>query len=141
MSVDPAALAGLHARAFDTPWSAAALAQLIAQPGAVLVAEPEGFILLRVVADEAEVLTLAVSPEARRQGLGRRLVEAGVAGVKAEGAGRIFLEVADDNAAALTLYARCGFEPAGRRKGYYVRPDGSRRDALLLALNLPQRLP
>ena len=138
---DPAALAALHAQAFDTPWSATAFADLLAQPGVALVAQPDGFILLRVVADEAEVLTLAVSPDARRQGLGRRLVEAGLANVEAAGAARVFLEVADDNVGALALYARCGFEPAGRRRSYYARSDGSRRDALLLALNLPRRLP
>jgi ribosomal-protein-alanine N-acetyltransferase len=140
--VDAEALAALHASAFDSPWDAEALAELLAQPGTILeVAPGEGFILLRAVADEAEVLTLAVGPEARRKGLGLRLVETGVARAAAMGAERVFLEVADDNAAALALYARCGFQAVGRRRGYYARPDGSRRDALLLALNLPERLP
>jgi ribosomal-protein-alanine N-acetyltransferase len=108
----------------------------------VLTVEPgRGFILLRVAADEAEVLTLAVWPEARRAGVGLRLVEAGAVEAAARGAERLFLEVADDNAAALALYARCGFREAGRRRAYYARPDGSRRDALLLALNLRERLP
>ena len=139
---DAEALAALHAAAFDAPWDAAALAALLAQSGAILAVEPgEGFILLRAVADEAEVLTLAVRPEARRKGLGRRLVEAGAVQAAAWGAERVFLEVADDNAAALALYARCGFREVGRRRGYYARPDGTRRDALLLALNLTGRLP
>ena len=140
--IDAEALAALHAAAFDAPWNAAALAELLAQPGAILAAEPgEGFILLRAAADEAEVLTLAVRPEARRRGLGGRLVETGVARAAAMGAERVFLEVADDNAAALALYARHGFREVGRRRRYYARPDGTRRDALLLALNLTGRLP
>ena len=59
----------------------------------------------------------------------------------ARGAVRVFLEVADDNAAARALYARAGFVEAGRRPGYYAGADGERRDALLLALNLRGALP
>ena len=96
---------------------------------------------MRVVADEAEILTLAVHPEARGRGQGARLVAEGVAAAGARGAYRIFLEVADDNASARAVYARAGFVEAGRRTAYYSRPDGSRADALLLSLNLPVRLP
>ncbi|MFA4893699.1 GNAT family N-acetyltransferase, partial [Brevundimonas sp.] len=59
----------------------------------------------------------------------------------ARGARRLFLEVAEDNEAARALYGRAGFSEAGRRPRYYARADGSRRDALLLALDLPARLP
>jgi ribosomal-protein-alanine N-acetyltransferase len=134
-------LAGLHAAAFPAPWDATALAGLLTQAGVFAVEQPDGFILLRTVADEAEILTLAVHPKARRLGLGARLVREGVAGAAAQGATRLFLEVADDNAAALALYARAGFSEAGRRPGYYARPDGGRQDALILALNLPVKLP
>ena len=128
-------LAALHATAFDAPWKAGEIAQLLAGPGVFVVAEPDGFILIRVVADEAEILTLAVRPSARRGGLGRRLVEAAVVRAAALGAERMFLEVAEDNVAARALYARTGFTEAGRRRGYYARADGSREDALVLALN------
>lgn len=134
-------LAALHAAAFDTPWTAAAFADLLGQVGVLAVEEPDGFVLMRAVADEAEVLTLAVRPDARGRGLGRRLLVEGVAQAEALGAGRVFLEVADDNAAALTLYRRSGFAEAGRRRGYYARSDGSRRDALLFTLNLAAPLP
>jgi ribosomal-protein-alanine N-acetyltransferase len=134
-------LAGIHAAAFPAPWDATALAGLLTQAGVFAVEQPDGFILLRTVADEAEILTLAVHPKARRRGLGARLVRVGVAGAAAQGATRLFLEVADDNAAALALYARAGFSEAGRRPGYYARPDGGRQDALILALNLPVKLP
>lgn len=134
-------LAALHAEAFEAPWDANSLQTLLASPGVFAVAEADGFILVRVVADEAEILTLAVRPAARRAGLGGRLVEAAVVRAAALGSDRMFLEVAEDNQAARTLYARAGFQEAGRRRGYYSRADGSREDALVLALNFPERLP
>ena len=138
---DPSVLAALHAQAFAAPWDAAAFETLLGQAGVFAIEAPEGFILIRSVADEAEILTLAVDPAARRQGVGARLVREGAAEAAARGATRLFLEVADDNAAALALYAGAGFIEAGRRPGYYARPDGSRQDALILALNLPATLP
>ena len=138
-------LAAIHAEAFDqphdSPWSQAAFADLLGQPGVFAVDSPDGFILMRAVADEAEILTLAVRPRARRGGQGARLVGEGVLAAAARGASRVFLEVAENNAAARGLYAGAGFVEAGRRPGYYAGTDGSRRDALLLALNLPGTLP
>ena len=137
----PGALASLHASAFPAPWDEAAFADLLGQAGVFAEAGDDGFILIRAVADEAEILTLAVRPEARRRGLARRLVEAAAARAAGLGAERLFLEVADDNAAARALYARCGFVETGRRRGYYPGEDGRRTDALILALNLTARLP
>lgn len=130
------ALAALHAEAFDTPWSAQAFADLLDQAGVVLEGADDGFILIRAVADEAEILTLAVRPSARRQGLGGRLVEAGSRRAVDLGATRMFLEVAEDNAPARGLYEALGFEAAGRRPRYYPRAEGPAVDALLLVLNL-----
>ena len=135
------ALAALHAEAFDTPWSATAFADLLVQPGVMLQAEVDGFILIRVAADEAEILTLAVRPGARRAGLGSRLVSAAAARAAAAGSQRLLLEVAEDNAPARALYDYLGFELVGRRPGYYARPQGSAVDALLLVLMLPDPLP
>lgn len=136
-----ARLAVIHAAAFPAPWDAAAFEALLEQAGVFVLEAPDGFILLRAVADEAEILTLAVRPAARRAGLGAGLVEQGAAAAAARGATRLFLEVADDNAPALALYARAGFAEAGRRPAYYARPDGGRQDALILALNLTAPLP
>jgi ribosomal-protein-alanine N-acetyltransferase len=136
-----ARLADLHAAAFPAPWDAAAFEALLDQSGVLAIEAPGGFILIRTVADEAEILTLAVDPVARRRGLGARLVRDGAAAAAAGGAARLFLEVADDNTAALAVYARAGFLEAGRRPGYYARPDGRPRDALILALNLSAALP
>lgn len=131
-----AALAALHAQAFAAPWSAAEFADLLSQPGVLLGLEPDGFVLVRVVLDEAEILTLAVAPAARRRGLGRRLVERASATAAQAGSTRLFLEVAEDNAAARALYDGVGFAVIGRRKAYYARPDGGRTDALVMSRDL-----
>lgn len=130
----PAALARLHGLCFTTPrpWSAGEFSALLAQPDVMLVSGPSGFALGRLAADEAEVLTIAVAPGARRRGLGRRLLAGLVAEVAAGGAATVFLEVAADNGPARALYRAAGFVEAGRRPGYYRLPDGTRGDALLL---------
>jgi ribosomal-protein-alanine N-acetyltransferase len=128
-------LAAIHAAAFPPAeaWDAAAIAALLATPGtAALRLGREGMAMLRVAAEEAEILTLAVRPESRRQGAGRALLDAAMQAAAAAGALRMLLEVAEDNDAARALYAAAGFAPAGRRRRYY--PDG--RDALLLAATL-----
>lgn len=132
----PAALAALHARAFDAPWSEAEFSALLAQPGVMAVHREAGFLLLRVVLDEAEILTLAVEPDARRRGIGRDLVAEAARSAAAVGVVRLFLEVAEDNAAARGLYLAAGFTQAGRRRGYYARTGASDEDALVLALDL-----
>lgn len=114
-------LAALHATAFDHPWPAAEITSLLASPGVfALAVEGEGFILCRAIAGEAEILTLAVDPAARRRGTGRALVEAAAGLAGQMDAETLFLEVADDNAAAIALYTRAGFSPVGRRRGYYA---------------------
>lgn len=131
-------LAGLHAACFTTPrpWSAAEIDDLLAQRFVFLVQAPSGFLLGRVIADEAELLTVAVAPGARRQGTGRHLLEEFAQTARTRGAGTAFLEVAEDNRAALALYAAAGWRESGRRRGYYLQPDGQRRDALVLTLTL-----
>jgi len=138
---DAPRLAALHAEAFDAAWDAAAFETLLGQPGVFAIGNVDGFILCRIVVDEAEVLTLAVRPAARRGGQGRRLTET-AAGLAAQGgAETLFLEVAEDNPAAIALYLSAGFTATGRRRGYYARPDGGRSDARLFSLKLNGRLP
>lgn len=134
-------LADLHAQAFVSPWSVEAFADLLEQAGVFAMATDNGFILIRVVADEAEILSLAVRPHDRQRGMGRALVEHGAVEATRRGAARLFLEVAEDNTAAGALYAQTGFVEAGRRVGYYARTDGSTADALVLARDLSERLP
>lgn len=131
----PAALAALHARSFTTPrpWGEAEFAALLSDPLAFLLVEGDaGFLLGRTVADEAELLTIAVAPEARRLGLGHRLVSRFLYQARLRGADSAFLEVAATNDAALRLYSGCGFILAGQRRGYYRTPEGRAIDALVL---------
>lgn len=126
-------LAAIHAEAFDRPWDADALAGLLEGPGTLAVAQGEdGFILLRRVLDEAEVLTLAVRPAGRRRGIGRALVEAAADLAAQAGASVIWLEVAADNIPALALYEGCGFARAGLRRAYYARTDSPAADAIVM---------
>ncbi|WP_269715096.1 ribosomal protein S18-alanine N-acetyltransferase [Caulobacter sp. NIBR2454] len=136
LASDSAELAALHRAAFEAPWPQAELADLLASGSDGLIEEGQGFILWRTAADEAEILTIAVDPAARRAGLGRRLVQAAASAAQGQGAASLFLEVAIDNLAALGLYETAGFEQVGRRRGYYHRPDGE-VDALVMrrALN------
>jgi [ribosomal protein S18]-alanine N-acetyltransferase len=129
---DLAALAALHFGCFAQGWSAAAIRDLLATPNCYTFANADGFIIARAVGDEAEVLTLAVVSQARRRGLGRALVAAAAAHAQSLGAAAMFLEVADDNPAALALYDRLGFVRVAARKGYYGGGD-----ALVLKAALP----
>ncbi|MBR9763103.1 MAG: ribosomal protein S18-alanine N-acetyltransferase [Rhodobacteraceae bacterium] len=135
---DPEALARLHAACFVTPrpWSAEEIRQLCAEASTFLLQRPGGFLLARNAFDEAEVLTIAVDPAARRQGLGRALMQAFLAEARARGAATALLEVAADNAAAIALYRATGFTRTGRRPGYYRTPDGTRKDAEIMSIAL-----
>lgn len=135
---DPADLAALHAACFTSPrpWTAAEIAGLLESPHVFLLHESGGFLIGRVVAGEAEVLTIAVAPTQRRKGLGRRLMAGFMAECRNRAADRAFLEVAADNTAAIALYSAAGFAPEGRRKAYYPRPGAGAVDALILSLTL-----
>ncbi|MEO9191617.1 MAG: GNAT family N-acetyltransferase [Acetobacteraceae bacterium] len=126
-----AALAAIHAASFPaaSAWDAASFAAQLALPGVFGLIHPEGALVVgRVAADEAEILTLAVIPSARRRGLGAALVRAAMLAAGAEGAATMFLEVAASNNAGRALYAAVGFRSVGRRRRYY--PDGG--DAMVL---------
>jgi len=136
--VTPAALAALHAQAFDAtrPWSEAEFAALLTAAGTILTGDTRAFVLGRVTLDEAEVLTLATAPAYRRQGLARAALAAFEAAAQARGATTVFLEVAEDNAPARALYAAQGYAPAGRRPGYYATGTGTPVAALVLRKTL-----
>lgn len=130
-------LSELHCACFPDGWGVAAMDEVLRSPGvyAILAADgarAAGLALGRRIADEAELLTLGVAPEFRRQGLGAALVRAVASVVPLARA--LHLEVAADNAPALTLYRTLGFAQVGRRKDYYRRPDGRLADALTFAI-------
>ncbi|MFT4151581.1 MAG: ribosomal protein S18-alanine N-acetyltransferase [Paracoccaceae bacterium] len=139
----PEEMAAIHAESFTypRPWTAAELAGLLASPLCFLLTESRGFLIGRAVAGEAELLTLAVAPEARRGGRGARLVARFLDAAAARGAETAFLEVAADNTAAQQLYARAGFAESGRRRGYYATGAGVPVDAVLMARVLAQGQP
>jgi ribosomal-protein-alanine N-acetyltransferase len=131
VEADAPSLATLHAGCFTgrEAWGAEAMALMLRMPGAFGLWRPgAGLVLARAIAGEAEILTLAVLPAARRQGLGLALMTAALARAAAAGAATMLLEVAADNVAAQRLYAVLGFVEVGRRRRYYA--DG--RDALVL---------
>ena len=138
-------LATCHAALFPEPWTEASFQQFLSHPGSIaLVArqgnpqQTVGFIVGQLAADEAEILTFGVIGEWQRLGIGRRLLEGLQRAAVRGGAGKLFLEVAEDNLPALVLYSRCGFKEAGRRKGYYARAEGAPVDALNLSLPLAE---
>jgi ribosomal-protein-alanine acetyltransferase len=88
-----------------------------------------GMIAVRVMADEGEILNLAIAVPWRRRGVGSRLVESAIAQARAAGTVRVFLEVRESNAVARAFYSRMRFIEVGRRRGYYRDPD---EDALVL---------
>ena len=129
------ALALIHRAAFppEEAWPANVIALHIGLPGGFGLLDPAGgMILARTIMDESEVLTLAVMPAARRQGLGRTLLLAAMRRAAAGDARTMFLEVAEDNAAARSLYASVGFAEVGRRRRYYANGD----DALVMRVSL-----
>jgi len=133
--------AALHARCFSEPWSENAFRHLMEEPNILALSaysglgEVMGFILLRVAADECEILSLAVGPEHRRQTIGCSLVDAARRDAHGHGARAMFLEVDVNNAAATHLYRKLGFKEVGRRTGYYRICD-SLSDALILRCEL-----
>jgi [ribosomal protein S18]-alanine N-acetyltransferase len=135
-TADATPLAALHAVCFDDAWDAAALRALLVSPGTYAFHNTDGFVLARVAGGEAEILSLAVAPQARGKGLGRALLRTAIAKAEQMGADAMFLEVGSDNPAALALYAGLGFVNVGARKAYYRG-----RDALVLRLSLPVNLP
>ncbi|MGE0151891.1 MAG: ribosomal protein S18-alanine N-acetyltransferase [Reyranellaceae bacterium] len=125
--------------AWDRPWSRQSFAEMLAMPGTFgLMARDAGnaalgLIVVRAAADEAEILTIAVAPALRRQGIGAALIAAARTEARGRGARRLHLEVAEDNFAARKLYAGLGFAAVGKRAGYYARGSLGSAAAILMA--------
>lgn len=130
-----AEMAALHALCFTTPrpWSETEIAELLSNRFCFAINAVSGFLLGRVVAGEAELLTIAVDPAARNQGIGTGLMQEFLTQAATRGADSVFLEVADFNTSAQRLYLASGFTETARRRGYYHAPDGTRSDAILMA--------
>ncbi len=127
-----AAMAAIHALAFpDDRWNEQSFSQLLEQPGvAGFIDERGGILLLRCVADEAEILTIGVATP--RLGIGSTLMKTAIAHAQGRHAATLHLEVAQTNTAACAFYKSLGFTQTGRRRNYY----GDGADALLLSLTI-----
>ena len=145
---DAATLARLHAEAMCDAWPDAAFVSLLSRPEVFVLlgaraeaAAAEGFILVRGVAGEAEVLTFCVARTARRCGVGGALLEAALDAVRSRDGVQIFLEVSASNAGALALYQKSGFVEVGRRAAYY-RYGSHAGDAVVMRRSFrPQACP
>lgn len=142
-----AEIASMHKMLFDPAWDEDELRKMLVDPCAsALIAKvrlrhigpptPAGFVMARIVADEAEILSIGVIPPFQRRGIGELLIDGLQRAAKSAGARSLFLEVADDNTAARRLYDSAGFKQVGCRKGYYKRRDGTSADALTLSADL-----
>lgn len=137
---DPAIMATIHAAAFSAqrPWSAQEFEDLSQSPLCIAIGDARAFALIRVVADEVELLTIATHPDQQRRGLARARMADWEQAAAARGAVRAFLEVAQDNAPARALYEAAGYRECGRRTGYYPRKDGHLVDAIIMEKTLTQ---
>lgn len=138
---DAAAIARLHAASFNRGWSENEIEQLmldrhVLTHRATINGRLIGFIMSRLAAGEAEILSVAVSASHRGKGLARRLLNLHMGRLLGLGIRVIFLEVDESNAAARQLYRRAGFGEAGRRQGYYTVPGGKPATALILRRDL-----
>lgn len=139
------AIASLHALCFRTAWASPDIdALLSAETALAFIATADGarqvvgFIIGRLLVDEAEIVTLGVHPECRNGGIGKRLLVGFETAAARAGALRVVLEVAEDNADARALYEAAGYAIAGRRPSYYDSGSGVPTDAILLAKLLQQ---
>lgn len=135
VAADIPVLADIHAASFANDWSEDEIAALMSGAGVTATVarrrlpfgtrRPVGFLLTRTVVDEAEILTLAVTPAWRSLGIGRDLVRHGLRSLAHAGVASVFLEVDADNAAARRLYEGVGFRQVGLRRGYYSASPGA----------------
>ena len=124
---------------FGEAWTRSQLAGILPMAGVVLTLAREcdsddaiGFSLVRTVADESELLLIAVLPTHHRRGVGRLLLDEFLDQARNDRVQRVHLEVRDGNP-AVGMYKNAGFSPVGRRRNYYRATDGQRFDAITLA--------
>ena len=135
-------LARIHAQGFYRGWPVGEFESFLADAATPVYVACDakrriaGFALIRVVADEAELLTIAVDPKWRGKRLGQALLRAVFDDLLLTPARRMFLEVSEENTAAIKLYRREGFSTISSRQGYYAKADGSRATALVMARDL-----
>lgn len=136
-------IADLHTKLFRRGWGAEECASLIGQDNVfgfvarpVDQPEPLGFVLSRVAADEAEILSIGTDQRAQNQGLGWRMMQAAIGEASKRGAKSLILEVDENNSPAVMLYKKIGFETVGKRQAYYDNGEDVKSNALVLKFKL-----
>lgn len=133
---DAQAMARVHALCFDKPWPTLDMTVHVWRDLCLGIGDPlSSFAILRSSDIDAEILTVATDPAARGRGLAGDVLRVAIDRYRRAGLRHIFLEVAEDNDSARTLYKRLGFTPIGRRPAYYTRPEG-RIAAITFSLDL-----
>ena len=145
---DLSELAQIHAASFSHAWSDGELEKMfsndnylcmVAHPPKTTKSRPSGFVLVRSILGEAEVITIATKPTARRKGVARHLMQAVIRQLEYDRKEKLFLEVDEANMAAIKLYKSLGFKQIGERKGYYSdagSEEGKKSTALVMQLEL-----
>lgn len=121
---DAAELEKLEKRCFSEPWSEKSLAEEILHPDAIVLTAQScggmlGYIAMRDISGEAELMRVAADPDCRRLGIGKALLETALLICEKRGVTAVHLEVEDGNAPAMALYEKTGFTVDGRREKYY----------------------
>lgn len=137
-------MARIHCASFERGWKAEEIREMMEQEGTKaliydLAGSRAGFLLFRMAADECEIIAVAVDQQYQRKGIARKLLDYLPDYLLREHIHTIFLEVAEDNLAAIALYQAAGYEEHGKRKAYYRRWHGRRVDALLFRKRLAAR--
>lgn len=136
-----AVMDGAFGDKFGEAWTRSQLAGILPMAGVAMMlargrdGHPLGFSLFRTVADESELLLIAVEPAHHRRGIGRLMLDDFMQRARNDGVARVHLEVRDGNP-AIGMYRAAGFSPVGRRRNYYHATDGKRFDAITLAFVL-----
>jgi len=122
---DARSMAEIHAVSFERGWDALEMSRHISKDICLGLGDPLScFIICARAADQADILTIATHPDARRQGLGATLLNATLTHLAQTNISTIFLDVAEDNHSAIALYKKAGFQAIGRRPAYYKREKG-----------------
>lgn len=146
-SVEPATLADaprlaqLHGASFRRGWGESEFESMLGESNTLVHRlrrgrRTIGFAVSRIGADEAEILTIALDPRHRGQGLSGNLLLTHLGHLAGRGVRTIFLEVEENNVPALRLYKKAGFTVVGRRERYYQEPGGEQLNALLMRRDL-----
>ena len=130
-------LESIHKQCFPNYWRTMEFADMFMIKGAwAVICDNMGLGILRIIGDEAEIITIATLPEYRQQGIGKKIVQSMLGLAKKQNVKEIFLEVRESNIAAQKLYLSAGFAIISKRKNYYHNEDGTCEDALIMKMDL-----